>query len=134
MFNLIDRVAATQATKDRFGGIAFNWGRADCVVMAHFHLSGLGYPVPALPNYRSASGGIRALKAIGFATIADLLDALLEPIPHAAMLPADLALMDGQKPFDALAVCAGRKLIGWHEEHDTLVNLIPREIKRAWRV
>lgn len=134
MFNLSERVAATQATKDRFGGTAFAWGRADCIVMAHFHLAQLGYPVPALPHYRSAAGGVRALKAIGFATVSDLLDTLLEPIPHANILPADLALMEGQKPFDALAVCAGRKLIGWHEDHDILVNLIPRAIKRAWRV
>jgi hypothetical protein len=131
---LVDRIAFTQSTRDQFAGEAFAWGKVDCAKMAHFHLSQFGHPVPNMPHYKSAGGARVALRAVGYETLEALFDAMLERIPPAAMLPGDLALMEGQKPFDALTICAGVKVFGWHEEHEVLVNIRPLEIKASWRV
>lgn len=133
--SLIARAAAIEATRARFFDQPFQWGQADCATMAHFHVSQFGYALPILPPYRSYAGAVRVLKTtLGFKTLHAFLDATLEPIAPAAMLPGDLALLAGKAPFGALTICVGRKVIGWHEDSDVPVNIIPYEFEGAWRV
>jgi hypothetical protein len=133
MSDLVRRVAAVQATKAQFAGHPFSWGEYDCVTLAHWHLSNLGYVLPELPRYRTANGAVVALKKQGFASLTALLDSLIEPIPHAMALPADIMVLRGEPPLEGIAICAGRKLIGYSEGEESLVNLVPLDIERAWR-
>lgn len=63
----------------------------------------------------------------------EILDKLLPRIPHSRMLPGDLAVLEGDGGMDAVTICIGHKLIGWHEGSETMANIIPLEIKAAWR-
>ena len=129
------RCEITQATLDAFEGRAFVYGKADCLMMVHAHLTGFGYALPPLPRYRGGSGAKKALASQGVDNLIDLVGRYLQPIPPAFMLPGDVLAAEGV-PFESLAVSSGQLLFGWCEGHSTLVNfgIDPAGVQRAWRV
>lgn len=99
----------------------------------------MGHRPPAIPDFRSALGAKTALKATGHATLEALLDSLFPRIAPATMWVGDLALMEGGDGFDAIVICAGGKMIGYHDDHlaDGIVNLMgvsERPFIGAWRL
>jgi hypothetical protein len=131
--SLIERVAVTQATRDAFAR-PFEWGIADCLTMAHAHLSAFGYMLPTIPRYRTAQGARSALKRQSALSLADLLDRNLVRIAPAAALVGDLILLEGEKPFDALMIKMDSKCFGWHEDYEGLVNFTPEQFVAAFSV
>ncbi|SMF70501.1 DUF6950 family protein [Allosphingosinicella indica] len=127
------RAAALAATQARFAGKPFAWGRADCVVMARAHLKAMGHKVPTLPRYRSALTARRALAAAGYADLEALFDSLLPRIEAAQMWPGDIALMEGDDAFGAVAVCINDKVMGWHEDAACPVIVRVDSLSAVWR-
>lgn len=132
MNELERRRIATEATLAKYRGRTLDYVQADCVRMVRFHLLQLGHKPPPLPQYRSAIGARRVLLNAG--GLVAVLDAILPRIPHARMMLGDVAVLEGEGGMDAAVICVGHKVIGWHEQSDKLVNLVPIEIKAAWRV
>lgn len=128
---LLRRHAALEATLAKYRGKKLDFKTADCVRMARFHLLKMGHKPPKLPHYSSLTGALRALRKAG--GMVAVLDRILPRIPYALMAPGDLAVLEGDHEMDAVVICVGHKVIGWHEDADEMVNLIPREIKAAWR-
>lgn len=133
MSDMLRRNRALQKTADKYRGKPFVWGKNDCVKMARSHLVAMGHKPPKMPSYRSATGAKAALKKAGYRTLESLFDALLLRIAPAAMLPGDIALMPGEPPFDAVTICVGRKVMGWHGDAEETVMIVPDQIKAAWR-
>jgi hypothetical protein len=135
LFDLVFRAAATQATKDAFAGIALDWRRADCYRVAASHAARFRHSLP-LPKYRSERGAYRQMKREGYTSLDDLLDQFLTPIAPAQMMLGDIAIYDGPGLFGGgLLISCGRKLIGFYEGLDMLVNIEPDDVPRgAWRV
>ena len=97
----------------------------------------MGHKPPALPCVRSALGAHRALKKRGWASVADMLDAIgLERVPGAAMLPGDLGVMESDEAgIGGIVICAGRLLYGWHEDNPVLVSMQPViPLTSGWRL
>ena len=140
MLDLAQRVEATEKVVARFRGRAFDWRkRRTCIHLARAQARALGHRPPAIPDFRSALGAKTALKATGHATLETLLDSLFPRIAPAAMWVGDLALMEGGDGFDAIVICAGGKMIGYHDDHlaDGIVNLMgvsERPFIGAWRL
>jgi len=131
MNDMLRRQAALERTLAKYRKRTLDFASADCVRMARFHLLQMGHKPPPLPRYRSLAGAVRALKTAG--GMERIFDSLLPRIPHSRMLPGDIALLDGDNGMDAAVICVGHKVIGWHEGSDQMVNMIPLEIKAAWR-
>lgn len=127
------RHAALEKTLKKYRGRPFEWGKADCVLMLRSHLIAMGHKgLPKAPRYKDAVGAKRALQALGHDTVESLLDAHLARITPAAMLPGDVAVMEGEG-MAAVSICVGRKVVGFHQSADGAVVMIPHEIKAAWR-
>ncbi|HYI43723.1 MAG TPA: hypothetical protein VD768_08895 [Sphingomicrobium sp.] len=131
---LVARARALRETQARFRGRRFDWRSDDCIRMARFHLIANGHRPPRLPPYRSALGAKKALRAQGAESVIALLDGILPRIAPAEMLPGDVAALKGTEGLDALMICVGAKLLGWHESADEPVIVIPHRIEAAWRV
>lgn len=131
------RQLASQATLDRWRGIAFDWRAGHhCVRLAHSHLKLMGHKPPTLPRIRSLLAAKRALVAHGWQDTADMLDSLLERVPPAAMQLGDIAVVPGADDLPAVFVCVGpRRLFGWSEQAEGAVVLEVSfdEISGAWR-
>lgn len=134
LFDLVTRAAHTQATRDEFAGLPFDWRSLDCYRVAHAHLGRFGHVLPA-PRYSTAMGAYRQMRGQGYATLDDLIGSFLEPIAPAAMMLGDIGIYDADGPFGGgLLICAGRKLIGFHEDSDVLVNIAAEQpVRGAWR-
>lgn len=137
MADLAARVAATERVVARFRNKPFDWrAAATCVHLARAQMRALGHRPPTIPPFRSAPGALRALRAAGFADVAAMLDSLLPRIAPAAMWPGDLAVIEGEPPFDAIVIGAGGKVLGWHGSmlDRGLVPIVDAPIKAAWRL
>lgn len=78
---------------------------------------------------------MKALKGAGFDTIEALLDSMLPRIAPAATWVGDLVLLDGEPPFDCIAVQAGGALLGYHEDAaGGIAPLVFTKPKAAWRL
>lgn len=135
--NLVARVDATNKTMRKFRERAFDWDGASCIHLARAQLRNMGHKPPRVPPIRSAIGAKRAMAANGYETVADIFDGLgLMRIPPAAMLVGDLAILPGEDGFDAVVVCVGGKLMGWHGAADKLVMIgeAVGSITAAWRL
>lgn len=134
------RVAATQATFDRFQGKPFKFGRNDCAQMVAWHLRRMGRPVKAgkAGTYHSALGAAKALKRLGHDNLASLMDAHFERIAWAAALPGDIILMpavDDQEGIGALAIALGNgRALLYHQDAAGAVPAQVVEAVTAWRV
>lgn len=134
---MVRRVAATQATLDRFRDRPFRWGSNDCVRLAAFHLRKMGHK-PQLAkagSYRSALAARSALKRAGYADLAAALDALgLVRIPPAEAWVGDIVMGASGDAFGALGVMLGNDaMIGFHEHAPGATVLRRVVLDTAWR-
>lgn len=136
MSDLLRRQVATQKTMAKYRHRAFDWrNRASCIHMARFHMRQMGHRPPAVPDFRSALGALRALERTGFADVAALFDSLAPRIAPAAMLLGDIAVCPGDDGLDAILISAGGKMLGWHQDDESgLKPLIVSELVGAWRL
>jgi hypothetical protein len=136
--HMVDRVAVTQATVDRFNGRKFRFGSCDCVRVVAWHLRGFGYR-PQLARggaYKTAGGARAALRKAGYATIAEALDALgLERIAPAAAWVGDIVQGEGDDAFGARGVMlGGDAMLGFHEHAAGATILRRVHVGTAWQV
>lgn len=123
----------------RFGAKPFALGSNDCAKLAKYHLREMGHrTIPSTGNYTTELGAARRIKQLGVKDLGQLLDKHLKPIAPAAMLPGDIAMMrsDPEAPANdigTLVICLGRKVLGWHPDHEPLAVMEPLEIEKAWR-
>lgn len=132
------RHAALEATMARYRDKPFAWGKVDCAKVAAFHLKQLGHKVliSKAGTYQSPLGAARALKRLGYLTLAEMADGIgLPQIPHSRMLLGDIAEVEGDGPLGAIALYAGNgNIFGFHVDHPGLVTVAPSTILRAWSV
>jgi hypothetical protein len=145
--DLVRRQRALEKTRDRFAGRAFELGVSDCAILARAHLKAMGHKnVPAPGKYRTAREAAKALRTASKKAgakktgLVPLLNALLTPIPPAAMLPGDIAMVDreeGPLGVDAgsLVISVGTKFWGWHPDDERFALIEPNGMpfKAAWR-
>src|SRR5688500_1616962 len=87
------RARATEKTRDRFFGKRFDWSTGGtCVHMARYHLRNMGHRPPGLPRFRSLFAAKQALRARGWASVAEMLDAVIGS--HRRVYPAAMGLGD----------------------------------------
>jgi len=131
------KVAAAQATLDRFKDRPFRFSRNDCVRMVAYHLRRLGHQVrlPAAGSYASARSARAALDARGFATLSEGIDALgFERIPPAAAVAGDIVELPGDG-LGSLNVALGNgRVVGFHQDAVGATVVQPIEWIAAWRV
>lgn len=113
-------------------------GTSDCVRMVASHLRLLGHKVklPASGSYRTVNSAVKALKARGFASVAEALDDMgLERIAPAAAVVGDIVMMPGVDQLGALTVSVGNgRVIGYHDDAVGATVMQPLEFTAAWRV
>lgn len=138
--DMLRRKAATEATMAKYRNRIWSWEHAvSCVHMLRSHMRRMGHRPEPLPRVRSHVAALRALKAKGWSSVADLLDAQpgLQRIPPAAMLLGDVAVVKSEDGLGAIFICTGpHKLIGWHDgaEGMVVVDIPLDQIDGAWRV
>jgi hypothetical protein len=138
--NLAERAAATDAVVRKFRNKPFDWRTAStCIHLARAQAVALGHTPPPVKRFYSALGARRALRDKGFETVTDLLDATFPGcrIPPAAMLVGDLAVLPGADGIDAVVICGGTKMLGWHEAGGNTLAVIDvsrGDIAAAWRL
>lgn len=129
---------AAQATRDRFFGKPLRYSIDDCIRMGAYHVRKLGHRVrlPASGSYRTATGALRKMKALGYDDLAAAVDAHgFARIAPAAAAVGDLVMMPGDAGLHSLAVCMGNgRVLGWHEDAAGAAILQPVEFVAAWRV
>lgn len=127
--NPVRRQQAAEAAVARFKDSALNYGVNDCVRLAGFTLRKVGHKValPKAGEYKSLLGGIKILKARGFATIEAALDGMgLARTTLAYALPADIIGVPGADGVTALWVCVGNgRALGWHESSERACIIHP---------
>ena len=129
------RVAATQATEHRFRDKPFDWAKAaTCIHLVRFHAAQMGHKLPIVPRFRSALSAKKALKATGYDSLPELLDAHFTRIPAAYLSVGDLLAVEGDAGFHALMVKGGiDKFLGWHEADQgcTIIAMSDNDIRQA---
>lgn len=134
--NPVERRDATQATKAAFEGRPFSFADGvTCIHLLRAQMVAFGYSPPPIPEFKDALGAKRALRKMGHRTLKGLLNKMLTPIPPAQMRVGDVALLPGEAPFDSVVISAGGKVLGFHEQGNGLVNIIPTALFiGAWRL
>lgn len=133
---LTERQKRTEKTLSKFRHRGFKWdGGATCIHLLRTHLKNMGHKVPVVPKFTTALGAKKAMKEAGYKDLEALADSFLERIPPAMMLLGDIALMQGDDLFDAIAIFAGPggKVWGWHQDGEVFEAILPLEFKAAWR-
>lgn len=136
------RVDACEATVAKFRGRPFQFGTCDCAKIATAHLRHMGRKVTGLAKagtYNSALGARRALKRVGYGSLADALTGLgLLPIASAAALPGDIVIGDGGDSWEAMGVFVGNGML--FAFHDDALEAGPMMVRvnrladvKAWR-
>ena len=136
--SLVQRAAATEKTMQRYRHRPFDWATGGtCLHLARAQMKNMGHRPPAIPKFSTAMGAQRAMKAAGFATLADLFDSLLTRIAPASMLVGDLAIVRGEDDLDSVVISAGAgNLLGWHgADMSQLQNIAEiNDFIGAWRL
>lgn len=136
---LHERALRTTSVLERFRDKPFSWSTtANCIHLGRAQLVAFGYAPPPVPLFRTPIGAKRALLKRGFATMGVLLDSMLPPIPPAAMLLGDLALLPGLAPFQALGIYDGHgSVMCWHDidlSRMLAIAVGKADVLRAWRI
>lgn len=132
--DLLKRMKATQRTVDRFKGVDMVIGTVDCVQLAAAHASHMGRKIK-LPRYTDFESGGRALRAMGYRTLAEAMDAHFTRIQPAEAIMGDYIEMPGGNGFSALSVAVGNgRVIGFHESIAHADILQPKIVSGAWRI
>lgn len=138
MSELIGRAAAAQATLKATEFRKYRLGRADCARMTAMHLRRMGHQVvlPPSGSYSSAKGALRELKARGFASMPEAMDAMgFERIAPAAALPGDVVALPSASPIGCLTVVLSNgRVCGFLDDVSVGAVLQPVEYAAAWRV
>lgn len=137
---LAERAQATETVVTRFRDKPFDWRTSGtCIHLFRAQAVAMGHQLPPVRRFRSALGAKRALADLGHANVVALIDALLPGarIAPAEMLVGDVGVLPGEQGFDAVVICAGAKVLGWHGAD--LSRLVPIEVCRgeflaAWRL
>lgn len=138
-FEMVRRAAAAQGVVDRWLGVPFAWGQADCMrsITAPV-LKAMGHkcPLARFGQYSNEIGARRALKRQGFDSMEAFLDAVpLMRIGHARLLPGDLVGLEGVGGWLSIAVALGNgRVLGFASEAGLAVVYQPYSIATAWRV
>jgi hypothetical protein len=139
---MIDRGAATTAVIERFRNKEFSWKtQGNCIHLARAQAAAMGHKVPIVPQFRSAFGAAKALKATGHNSVISLLDSMLPRIvPAMAVIGDIVALATDERPvggvtLEALAIHSGtNKLLGWRDGASGIVAVEVTEYLAAWRL
>lgn len=144
MTNLERRQAATEKTRKAFAKKPFKLGKFDCAKLTLSHLRAMGEPVKArVAPYSSPKGALRAVKSLGFDSIADLLDHHFVRVPWSRALVGDVLLLpdtldqDGEHAVAigslAVAMGGGRALM-YHPDAEGAVTAKVLDAVTAWRI
>ncbi|KQO13286.1 DUF6950 family protein [Sphingomonas sp. Leaf242] len=137
MTGLINRRDVTQATLEHFAGKPFDWRTGGtCVHLVRKQIVGMGHKPPPMKEFRSALSAKRALKAKGWANLAEMLDSLLTRIPTARAVQGDIVEMPSDdETFGALAVKMDNgRIMGYLAGSDLLTIAQPAVTPiAAWR-
>lgn len=141
MNTMLKRAAATQACMDRFAYKPVEPGVRDCgKLTAHaLHKQGRSAKLLNASGHRTWTGALTYLKRTGFASLADLIDAIgMERIPPAAALPGDIIALpaaegDGFGCSLAVALDNGR-VLALNPQSGQIEPMIPHLFVCAWRV
>lgn len=140
---LILRQKHAQHTLDNWKDKKFRLGEADCARLVADHLRRNGYKVkvPAKGSYRTALSALKALRTLGFDTLAEAVTAVgIEEIAPAATISGDIIELAGEdddgkpSPLGAMTISLGNgRVLGFYDGVGCQV-LQPLEYKTAWRV
>lgn len=114
------RAEATARTKRKFDHRPFDWATgATCLHLARGQAKNMGHHgLPIIPKLKGPNDALRALKAQGAATLADLLDQHFERLPAPAFaLVGDLVMSDRpDDPLASIGIWDGvGNVFGWHD-------------------
>jgi len=136
--DLKERVAAAQATLDKYKDQPFAPGRFDCGQMVKTHLLRMGKPIKKaakVGKYHSIAGGVRWLKKLGYDSLIEVMDDHFERIPPAMRWPGDVVALPGEDGPGALTVAlTNGRLLGFHADAAGACVMQPDEFVAAWRV
>lgn len=136
--SLVRRVAAAQATLDRFQGKPFKLGRYDCGQMVAYHLRRMGRPIKASKAgpYHNVVGAKRALRRLGHESLPSVIDAHFTRIAPAAALVGDLIQLTSEDDTigGIFVVLGNGRVLGYHQDVPGAEVLQPSEYVAAWRV
>lgn len=131
------RVAAAQATLDRFKNVPLRLGRNDCARMVAYHLRKLGHRVKLPPSGSNASArsARREMAKLGYETLEQAMDAFrFERIAPTAAVAGDVIMLPAAE-LGALTVALGNgRVCGYHEDAAGAVVMQPIDWVAAWRV
>lgn len=134
---LVRKRDAAQKTLDKWSKRPMRLGTSDCVRMAASHLRLLGYKVklPPAGAYRTVNSAMKALRARGYASVADALDDMgLQRIAPAAAVVGDLIMLPADTPLGSLTIALGNgRVVGYHEDVSVAAVLQPVEFSVAWQ-
>lgn len=132
------RASATQSTMDAYRGKRFKPGNYDCGQMVGQHLITMGQPFPRwleLKPYTTVSAGVKQLKALGFDSLLEVMDAQFTRIPPAAARVGDVIAVPGLEGPGTLAVALGNgRVLCWQEQVPMAIVGQPVQYVAAWRV
>ena len=127
------RGAATDTVIEMFRARAFAWKECHCIHLARAQGIAMGHDLPAVPSFNSAQGARVALKKMGVASVAELLDIWFErhPAPAFARI-GDLLTLPGETELgrrdDALAgvgIADGMgNIFGWHASDPSRLSAV----------
>ncbi|WP_414897709.1 DUF6950 family protein [Rhodovulum sp. YEN HP10] len=116
-------------------GRTFVWGQADCLGLCRASARAMTGrdPIPDLPAYASEMQAAKGLVSLGFASIADLIDAHLERLPVAMARRGDWVMGDAAGALPgAMGVVTGRHAL--HLAGHGLVRRPVLDAEAAWRI
>jgi len=134
--NLTERRDVTLATLNHFLPKPFAWAKAStCVHMVRRHVRAMGKPVPPMPRFRSPLSARAAMQARGWASLADMMDAVLPRITPAEAIVGDVVELPGDGVFGALCIVVGNgRVMGYFEGEEGLAVMQPIAAPiAAWR-
>jgi hypothetical protein len=140
--NLVERAELTQLTVDRWLGVPFAWGAADCSRLIGFHLKAFGHrpPLAKAGTYKTALGAQAALRRLGCETLIEAVDgigSLMRLDAPAFAMPGDVMTLPGDDcVLSAMVIYLGNgAALGWHgdAEECVIMNSVTG-VEGAWRV
>lgn len=132
--NLLEKVAATQKTVDKFKGREFREGKADCIQLVLLHARHCRRKI-TIPKYRDWKSAAKVLRGLGFKTLGEAMDHHFRRIKPVEVLAGDIIETPGTNGFSALMIAVGNgRAIGFHEEVPHADILHPVLVSGAWRI
>lgn len=132
------RRRATEATRAKYIGTAFDWKRwRHCIALARFQAVQMGHRPPPIRAIRGPISAKRELAKRNCETVIELLDGQFARIAPAEMLLGDIAAFPGTDGLNAIGVCAGPgRVLCWREDHPVLAVLVVDldQLEASWRL